>query len=110
MPIDDITKTGRQTWKDLQKQNNPDNTGYTANDAKAFRMTLNQLQAPVEPVPFEQLGDFGHSRYDRGEEGVPMWALDNLEDYRAHRQSSLNKIGAGIGKACPAGHKRRAGG
>lgn len=98
MPIDDITKTGRQTWKDLQKQNNPDNTGYTANDAKAFRMTLNQLQAPVEPVPFEQLGDFGHSRYDRGKEGVPMWALDNLEDYRAHRQSSLNKMGAGIGK------------
>lgn len=97
MPIDDITKTGRQTYRDLQNQNNESMSGASGNSG-SLRLMLNKQLSPVEYVPFNELGDFGHSRYDRRENGVPSWALSNLEDWRGQNQSAAEQWVHGITK------------
>lgn len=53
----------------------------------------------VRQLKYDQLPEgFGESRYDTPEEGIPMWATEDLNEWRAFRQPTAAKWGSGLAK------------
>ena len=53
----------------------------------------------VRQLNYNQLPEgFGESRYDTPEEGIPMWATEDLNEWRAFRQPTAAKWGSGLAK------------
>ena len=109
MAIRDITKTGAQSYRDIQDQNNLDNSALVpwyelpASQRMQYHQNADMQSLPIETINYEQLsqlGNFGASKYDVD---VPMYALENLEGWRARNQSAgrqwVHGITKGIGLA-----------
>ena len=107
MAFTDITKEGLQSYRSLQKDNDLQNSSELNDWYNNFIQSMDhsylpQYQSGLINAPSiinaAQLGleDYGNSRYDS--DVATLDELTNYQDYRAHRQSSLNKMGAGIGK------------
>ena len=107
MAFTDITKEGLQSYRSLQKDNDLQNSSELNDWYNNFIQSMDhsylpQYQSGLINAPSvinaAQLGleDYGNSRYDS--DVATLDELMNYQDYRAHRQSSLNKMGAGIGK------------
>ena len=97
----DITKTGGLNYRETQKLNDEQQFGVTDPPENA----LTRLQRASAAIPYtpavQNLGyedlpeGYGESKYDRR---MPMWALDDLEDWRGKQQSGVVQIANGIGK------------
>lgn len=99
--IIDITKTGPQGFRSLQQQNLQNSWSLSEEDKLALDYLSSQAiphSTPITQPEYIQapLEDFGKSRYD-----LPSYNAEEFEragDIRAHNQSGLAKLAAGIGK------------
>jgi hypothetical protein len=100
--MEDITRTGVQTGKELQKQNSEnfnvqDWVSKNIDQSYKPQYQFGSINAPKTYTP-EELGtgaDFGESRYDIG---YSIDELQNYQDIRGNSQSGIAKLGSGIGK------------
>lgn len=109
MAIKDITKTGAQSYQDIQEQNEL----YEHSNIPWYDLPVSQRMQyhqkrrmetlPVRKVGYEEIqqwGDFGNSKYDVN---VPLSALQNLEAWRGKNQSAgrqwVHGITKGVGLA-----------
>jgi len=98
-PYEDITQTGPQTWRELQKQNsNPYSyenfTKLSREERKALRRATQYYAPASETLNKSQLPQgFGESKFDVD---VPDYAFENLQDWRAQNQSGLEQIANGV--------------
>ena len=113
--MEDITKTGALTYKDLQKENNAD---FTPEELEAFKAKYPNINLGFTPTTYlappsieemsekevyspmwnPETGDYwGKSRKDN-DIANPTDFYQNLQDTRAYNQSNIEKLANGIGK------------
>ena len=101
--MEDITKTGNQTYRDLQEENAGPykKTTYDPNDfPKLTGKQAMRAYAPTEHTTSitdyaADLG-YGESRFDK--HVASLYQLENLQDVRGYNQPWYAQIGAGIAK------------
>lgn len=99
--IIDITKTGPQGFRSLQQQNLQNSWSLSEDDKLALDYLNSQAiphSTPITQPEYIQapLEDFGKSRYDLPSYNAEEFA--RASDVRAHNQSGVAKLAAGIGK------------
>lgn len=104
---EDITKTGQQSYRDLQEQNDPNYTPLRARLEEGFTPMIKSSpldpyytmeQDVVSPLAQQSGGEdyWGNSMFD--DEVATTEDFERLGDVRAENQPWYAKVGAGLGK------------
>ena len=99
MPPKDITELGPLNWRELQEENKINNNtdgfwSLPTSQRVAIIKQRERSMLPTETLTENEVPEgFGRSRFDKD---VPLYALDDIEDWRAREQSGLEKIANGI--------------
>ena len=99
MPPKDITELGPLNWRELQEENKINNNiddfwSLPTSKRVAIIKQRERAMLPIETLTENEIPEgFGRSRFDKD---VPLYALDDIENWRAREQSGLEKIANGV--------------